>query len=198
MPHSSSVSCSSQELNSVDNKLHSHSRKFRFSRACLPAGLLLEAHLFHMPHSISLLSSKAFCFFATVQQRPAAKKELHKQIPRVSPNISRDNIISSIKETFFFLLILLQSHGSIPRTPSRDLTGKYNHTVIVRRDDSELYRKHVIFISGSLAIKVIMVHLRIQCCRTPKTSTHLHKTSYLAICLQPPQKKKPQVTYTAF
>lgn len=103
MPHSSNLSCSSQELNSVDNKLHSHSRKFRFSRACLPAGLLLEAHLFHMPHSISLLSSKAFCFFATVQHRPAAKKINYTyKFLKSASNISRDNIISSIKETFFF------------------------------------------------------------------------------------------------
>lgn len=104
MPHSSNLSCSSQELNSVDNKLHSHSRKFRFSRACLPACLAdyywklifftcLTLFLYYHPKPFVSLRP----FNIDRQQ-----KKLHKQIPRVSPNISRDNIISSIKETSFF------------------------------------------------------------------------------------------------
>lgn len=141
--------------------------------------------LFHYYHPKPFVSLRPF----NIDRQQ--KKNYTNKFLKSASNISRDNIISSIKETFF-LLILLQSHGSIPRTPSRVLTGKYNHTVILRRDEPKLCQTHVIFISGSLVKKVIVVHRRIQCCRTPKTCTHRHKTSYLAIGLQPPpQKKKP-------
>lgn len=83
------------------------------------------------------------------------------------------------RQFFFFLLILLQSHGSIPRTPSRVLTGKCKHAVILKRDHSKLEQKHVIFISGSPFIPVILSHLKLQNCQ------HVPIKHYLSICLQP-------------